>query len=45
MAYVHNHKIEWMELDKDIADTAKRYRQVKGEVSIGFEDFAKRVFE
>jgi len=30
----HNHKIEWMELDKDIADTAKRYRQVKGEVSI-----------
>ncbi len=44
MAYVHNHKIEWMELDKDIADIATRYRQVKGEVSIGFEDFAKRVF-
>ena len=44
MAYVQNHKISWGEIDKNIADTAKRYRQVKGEVSIGFEDFAKRVF-
>ena len=44
MAYVENHKISWGEIDKNILDTTKKYRQIKGEVSIGFEDFAKRLF-
>ncbi len=33
-----------MELDKDIADIATRYRQVKRRGLNSFEDFAKRVF-
>ncbi len=43
MAFVKNHKIEWREADKKILDFASKYRQVKGEVSIGYEEFAKNM--
>ncbi len=43
MAFVKSHKIEWREADKKILDFASKYRQVKGEVSIGYEEFAKNM--
>ncbi len=43
MAFVKNHKIEWREGDKKILDFASKYRQVKGEVAIGYEEFAKNM--
>ena len=42
-AYVENHQIEWREIDKDLAQKIVPFRQVKGEVAVGYEDFAKDI--
>ena len=45
MAFVENHKIEWREADEELLEFAKRYYQVKGEVAIGYREFAKSMAE
>ena len=45
MAFVENHKIEWREADKELLEFTKRYYQVKGEVAIGYREFAKSMAE
>jgi SAM-dependent MidA family methyltransferase len=39
--FVENHKVEWREADKNLLEFASIHRQVKGEVAIGYEDFAQ----
>jgi SAM-dependent MidA family methyltransferase len=39
-AFVKNHKIEWREGDKDLLEFASKHRQIKGEVAVGYEEFA-----
>ncbi len=43
MAIVKDDKIEWIEADKDILNKVSKYRQVKGEVAVGYEDFANEI--
>ena len=43
MAYVDNFKIVWKEMDEDIKKVASKYHQIKGEVAIGYENFAKEM--
>lgn len=43
MAIVHDHTIEWQPLSEEIAQQASKYRQVKGEVAVGYEEFAKDI--
>ncbi len=40
-AFVQNHQIEWREADKDLLEFASKHRQIKGEVAVGYEEFAK----
>lgn len=40
MAVVKDDKIEWIEADKNLLAKVSKYRQVKGEVAIGYEEFA-----
>jgi len=42
-AFVVDHVVEWRELDKDLATFASKHRQVKGEVAVGYEEFAKHM--
>jgi SAM-dependent MidA family methyltransferase len=39
--FVENHKVEWREADKNLLEFTLTHRQVKGEVAIGYEDFAQ----
>ncbi|WP_281950991.1 SAM-dependent methyltransferase [Nitrosophilus kaiyonis] len=41
MAYVDDFKIVWKEMNKNIEKIASKYHQIKGEVAIGYEEFAK----
>lgn len=41
MAIVENHEISWIEADKELLAFAKTHRQVKGEVAVGYENFAQ----
>ncbi len=43
MAYVEDFKVEWGEMDEDVAAVAARYGQSKGEVAVGYERFAKEL--
>jgi len=45
IALVKNHKISWDDAPNDILDFAKKYSLQKGEIAVGYEDFAKRVLE
>ncbi len=45
MAFVDNHKIEWREADKKLLEFAKKHREVKGEIAIGYEEFAKNMID
>ncbi|NPA04123.1 MAG: hypothetical protein GXO61_04600 [Epsilonproteobacteria bacterium] len=45
MAYVKDFKIAWQKADEDILAKAKRFNQVKGEVALGYEQFAKKMKE
>jgi SAM-dependent MidA family methyltransferase len=41
MATVEDNKIEWGDISSDILTKSKKYNQVKGEVAVGYEEFAK----
>ncbi len=41
MAYVEDFSIRWGKADPAIMQIAKRYGQTKGEVAVGYEEFAK----
>ncbi len=43
IATVKNHKIVWEKAPEDILDFASRYSLKRGEIAIGYEEFAKRV--
>jgi len=42
-AYIEDNKLVWREIDKELANKVIPYRQVKGEVAVGYEDFAKDI--
>jgi len=42
-AFVDDNMIEWREADKDLLAFASMHRQVKGEVAVGYEDFAQNM--
>ena len=39
-AFVTDNVVEWKEADKAVLDFASKHRQVKGEVAVGYEEFA-----
>ncbi len=41
MLYMYDHKAEFKEMDSDIKSLSKKYSITKGEVAIGYEEFAK----
>ena len=43
MAIVKDNKIEWIEADKNILSKVAKYRQIKGEVAVGYEEFANEI--
>jgi SAM-dependent MidA family methyltransferase len=42
-AFVENHQVVWQEADQELLAFASRHRQIKGEVAIGYESFAKKM--
>jgi SAM-dependent MidA family methyltransferase len=42
-AYIESHTVEWREADSKLLEFASKHRQVKGEVAVGYEEFAKAV--
>jgi len=42
-AFVVDHVVEWREADKDLLAFASKHRQVKGEVAVGYEEFAQHM--
>ena len=42
-AFVVDNVVEWREADKDLLTFASTHRQVKGEVAVGYEAFAKNM--
>lgn len=44
MAVVENHKIEFTESDRDLSETAGRLGVRKGEIAVGYEEFAKELY-
>jgi SAM-dependent MidA family methyltransferase len=42
-AFVENHHVEWREADKNLLEFASKHRQVKGEVAVGYEEFAQNM--
>jgi SAM-dependent MidA family methyltransferase len=42
-AFVKNHNIIWQEANPKLLEFASKHRQVKGEVAIGYEEFAKNM--
>ncbi len=43
MAEVVDDRVKWVSADKELIDFAKHHKLQKGEIAIGYEDFAKRV--
>jgi len=43
MAIVKDDAIEWQKIDEDVAKIANRYKQIKGEVAVGYEAFAQEI--
>jgi len=43
IAVVNDNAIEWIAGDEKTLTKAKKYKQVKGELAIGYEDFAKEI--
>ena len=43
MLYMYNDKAEFKEIDSDVKSLAKRYGITKGEVAVGYEDFAEEL--
>jgi SAM-dependent MidA family methyltransferase len=39
-AFVHDNVVEWKKADDSILEFASKHRQVKGEVAVGYEEFA-----
>ena len=39
-AFVENHVVEWREADRELLEFASKHRQVKGEVAVGYDEFA-----
>ncbi len=39
-AFVADNVVEWREADKELLEFASKHRQVKGEVAVGYEEFA-----
>jgi len=39
-AFVVNNVIEWREADKELLEFASKHRQIKGEIAVGYEEFA-----
>ena len=44
MAYVDDFSIYWSESDSKIIEIAHRYNQIKGEVAVGYDEFAKDLY-
>ena len=42
-AFIKDNKIEWRDIDKELAKKVIPFKQVKGEVAVGFEEFAKDI--
>jgi SAM-dependent MidA family methyltransferase len=42
-AFVVDNVVEWREADKELLAFAESHRQVKGEVAVGYEEFAKHM--
>ena len=45
MAFVNNHHIEWKDADSQLLEFTSRHREIKGEVAIGYEKFAKNMVQ
>jgi SAM-dependent MidA family methyltransferase len=43
MAFVNNHQIEWKDANSKLLKFASKHREIKGEVAIGYEEFAKNM--
>ncbi|MEA2028529.1 MAG: SAM-dependent methyltransferase, partial [Campylobacterota bacterium] len=43
MAYVEDNTIVWRDMNEAIATKATQYKQIKGEVAIGYEEFALNI--
>jgi SAM-dependent MidA family methyltransferase len=43
MAFVNDHIVEWREAESEILEFASKYREIKGEIAIGYEGFAKNM--
>jgi len=41
MAVVNNNIIDWIDIEPDILAKSQKYKQVKGELAVGYEEFAK----
>jgi len=42
-AFVKDNRIQWREADKELLTFASKHRQIKGEVAVGYEEFANSV--
>ncbi len=42
-AFIKDNRIEWRDIDKELAKKVLPFKQVKGEVAIGIEEFAKDI--
>ena len=42
-AFVTDNVVEWREADKELLEFASKHRQVKGEVAVGYEEFAEHM--
>jgi len=45
IATVNNHKIEFIEEDDFVSKKAKKYHKDRGEIALGYEEFAKEMFQ
>ena len=45
IATVNNHKIEFIEEDDFVSKKAKKYYKDRGEIALGYEEFAKEMFQ
>lgn len=45
IAMVNNHEIEWQEASEDMLNWAKKYHLLQGEIALGYETFAKQMYE
>jgi len=42
-AEIREHRIRWVEAEKDLKRFAERHRLIRGEIAVGYEAFARRV--